>query len=482
MKKIIICCLLAFASSSFAVEEYYSLSKSVRSLGMGGAFYAMSDDEYALFYNPAGLSNYRGEGSLMFSLQGGISSGATNAIKTLSDQKGGDIDKVITSLQSFAGKPISAGLSIFPHYVRKNFAMGLMLADTKVNFAILGKELDTAVDLTMIVDNGLFIGFGRPVFSDDLHLGFNVKGILRAGGKKSFSVLDIASSKDLNLDPNSLGGVGGGIDMDLGAIYDVRGLPFGVLNQLSMTINNLLGSDLTMFKSDTTGNPPGLVRTLSLGARSTLQGVGFIDQVHVLFDLAEFHMGGEDDLEFGARKGSLFKHINMGVEAPMGGGWFALRAGFHQGYVTAGFGLQLSPVKIDFATYGEELSTGINRLGSRRYALRIALGAGSPPPPPVPPKTSLNIKTEGSTEEKVEDKKVQEKVLENKKPQKKEESLEDAEKKDLQELEKKEEPKKDGVKPEETKSDASKADDTKVEDTSKGSDSKGVDTEPNDGE
>lgn len=452
MKKIILCCLLSFVSSSFAVEEYYSLSKSIRALGMGGAFYAMSDDEYALFYNPAGLANYRGEGSLMFSAQGYISTGATSAIKTLSKQKGQDISNVVTSLQSFAGKPISAGVSLFPHYVRKYFAMGLLLADAKTNFAILGKELDTSVDLTMIVDNGLFIGFGRPVLNDDLQVGFNVKGIIRAGGKKTFSVLDIASSKDLNLDPNSLGGVGGGIDFDLGAIYDIHGLPFGVLNQVSMTINNVMGSDLTMFKSDTGGNPPGLIRTLSLGARSTLRGIGAIDQFHVLFDLAEFQLGGESDLEYGARKGSLFKHINMGVEAPING-ILSVRAGFHQGYLTAGLGLQFSPIKVDFATYGEEVSQGINRLSSRRFALRIALGAGSPPPPPVPPKTSLSIKTEGS-DTAAEEKKVEKKVEDKKVEEKKEESLDDSKAK--------EEPKK-----EEPKSDDS-AKDSKADDKSDG--------------
>jgi len=396
MRKIILGILALASSGAFAVEEYYGLSRSIRALGMGGAFYTMSDDEYALFYNPAGLSNYRGNGSMMFSLAGQISTGATSAIQTLTEQKGGNIDAVVRALSSFQGKPVSAGFSIFPHYVRKYFAMGLLLADTKTNFAFLGKELDTTVDLTMIVDNGLILGFGRPVFSDDFHLGMNLKGIVRAGGKKSFTVLDIASSAGFDLDPNTLGGVGGGIDFDLGAIYDIRGLPFGVLNQVSFTLTNLLASDLTMFKSSTGGNPPGLQRMLTLGARSTLPGVGPFDQFHLVMDLSEFHLGGEAELEYGARKGSLFKHVNLGVEAPMNG-WFVLRAGFHQGYLTAGFGIQTAPLKLDFATYGEELSTGINRLGSRRFALRLALGFGSAAPPPVPPKSSLNIRTDEKT-------------------------------------------------------------------------------------
>jgi hypothetical protein len=429
MKKILIL-ILCLSSYSFAVEEYYGISRSIRSLGMGGAFYTMSDDEYALFYNPAGLSNYRGDGSLMFSMQSSLSSSAPSALSTILDQKGGSIASVVNTLSSFSGKPIHLSLNIFPHYVRKNFAVGLLLADTKTNFAILGKDIDTTVDLTMISDSGLFIGFGRKMFDDDLHLGFNLKGMVRAGGKRSFTVLEIASNTAFDLNPEQMGGVGGGIDFDLGAIYDVRGLPFGILNQVSLTLNNLLASNLTMFKSGTGGNPPGLERMVTLGARTVLPGYGPFDQFNVLLDLSEFHLGGETNDEYGHRGGSFFKHVNMGVEAPING-WFNLRAGFHQGYLTAGFGIQIMAVKLDFATYAEELSTGINRLGSRRFALRLALGAGSSAPPPVPPKTSFTgVKVEEVSVPKNEEKSTvnenapplnDEKKLDEKKPEEKKE-------------------------------------------------------------
>ncbi|MDP2752998.1 MAG: hypothetical protein Q8P40_01195, partial [Nitrospirota bacterium] len=41
---------------SAMAKEYPSLYRGIRPLGMGGAFTAVSDDENALFYNPAGLS------------------------------------------------------------------------------------------------------------------------------------------------------------------------------------------------------------------------------------------------------------------------------------------------------------------------------------------------------------------------------------------------------------------------------------------
>src|SRR3990170_3935872 len=38
--------------------------QGVRPLGMGGAFTAVADDENAMFYNPAGLNNIKGDGPL----------------------------------------------------------------------------------------------------------------------------------------------------------------------------------------------------------------------------------------------------------------------------------------------------------------------------------------------------------------------------------------------------------------------------------
>ena len=81
------------------------------------------------------------------------------------------------------------------------------------------------------------------------------------------------------------------------------------------------------------GDPPTLDRTVSLGWHSIFQGWGWIDNFHVLVDLAEFKLGGEDNLDYGSRSGSLWKHVNVGVEMPMNG-WFILRTGFHQGYLT----------------------------------------------------------------------------------------------------------------------------------------------------
>ena len=49
-----IACL--FFSSALNAGEYDHIYRGIRPLGMGGAFVAVSDDQNALLYNPAGFS------------------------------------------------------------------------------------------------------------------------------------------------------------------------------------------------------------------------------------------------------------------------------------------------------------------------------------------------------------------------------------------------------------------------------------------
>jgi len=112
-------------------------------------------------------------------------------------------------------------------------------------------------------------------------------------------------------------------------------------------------------------------------------GFAFVDNVHALVDIANISLGGESNPDLGSRTGSLMKKLHLGVELPMGR--FSVRAGLNQGYLTAGLGLNLYAVRLDLATYGEEIGDD-NRQSSRRYALTAAFGWGSAPPAPLAPR------------------------------------------------------------------------------------------------
>lgn len=374
MNKIIFLIFIV-VSPLFAVKEYYAISRSLRALGMGGAFYSVSNDEYALFYNPAGLSLYQGSPQGMVNFNGQLGSRTLDAFKTKSTLSGNSLSQSIDALTQYQGDPIYLGGSVLPYFLMKHLAVGILLADLKADYLLSGKELDSAVDFTAISDSGILVSYGRSIINENLHLGLTSKGLVRIGGRSSFTLADVIQGDKIKLNPNDLGGVGFGIDFDLGLMYDIPYLSFGQANRISFVLNNLLASQFSM-GAKASGHPPGLVRTASLGWHTIFSGMDVVPQVHLLADLAEFQIGGEGNTELGARSGKILKHLNLGVEVPLG--VLTLRTGIHQGYFTAGFGLNLTYAKLEFATYGEELSSGPGRLPSRRFALTLALGAGTP--------------------------------------------------------------------------------------------------------
>ena len=130
---------------------------------MGNAYYGLSNDEHALFYNPTGLSFYENGTQAMVSISPTISPSVLSALDVLTNSSGQNIDQVVDNLSQFQGDPLYGGASIMPYYAKKNFSIALLIADAKLNFTILGRDLDTSVDVTGISDSGLFVGYSREV-------------------------------------------------------------------------------------------------------------------------------------------------------------------------------------------------------------------------------------------------------------------------------------------------------------------------------
>ncbi len=395
---------LFWGNSASAVKEYYSLSRSIRALGMGGAFYGLSNDENALFYNPAGLAFYEKGKDLMAAFKVDGTPNIAGALSTLVRPGSRTIAEVVSDMESFQGDPLYANVApILGYYLRKHFAAGLLVADTKVDFSLLGKDLDTTIDVTALSDSGLFLGTGFKV-AEGLAVGLNFKTVFRVGGSRRFSVTDIASGTGVRGSISAWGGSGLGIDFDLGAMYQLPEVIPGVLTRVSISLNNVLASTLDLAKIQLANDsaataPPGLPRMVSFAGHMRLPGFWGADQIDLLLDLAEFGLGGISDPHLGARTGSFWKHLNLGVEVPVAG-WAFGRMGFRQGNFTIGAGIDARYFQIDIATYAEELASLPGRLTSRRVALRLAAGFGGALPA-VESATKTTVPTPEVAEPKV---------------------------------------------------------------------------------
>lgn len=357
---------------AFAVREYYGISRSVRALGMGGAFYGYCDDEAALFYNPAGLSLYPGGGQFLFNFQSNVAHDALKNAGIIQDAvKLDGLENIVASIEQLQGKPIYVDASFMPYFLARGFGLAILAPDVKADFALLGAGVDSVLDVTAIGDAGLLMGFGGRL-AKRLHFGVTTKFLYRAGGHRQFSTVEVLGTTDLALE--DLGGAGGGVDADMGFTYEFPGK--GIRSGgVSLVFQNLVASNFPIARH--LGAPPALTRTVSAGGYVQWTGKKVINYLRLVGDFAEVGLGGESNPDEGGRGGSVWKHVNLGAEMPLWG-WLYLRAGIHQGAWTGGLGISAYAMKLDLASYAEELSSAPGRLMSRRWGIRFALGFGAP--------------------------------------------------------------------------------------------------------
>lgn len=336
-----------------SAKEYPYLYKGVRPLGMGGAFVAISDDANALFYNPAGLADIKSPRASLFAVE--IES-SRKAYDTLSDALDTDFDneqETAAFLKKYIGDYSHMAGSFFPSYVRPRFALGLV-GVVRANLQPRDFQYPK-LEVEAIEDAGICAGYGHPLLDGSLLLGVSAKYLFRRSLTNVYTVADITTDgfEDRLEDDYE---EGAGALLDLGVIYKVGSFKAGKqtgIFQVGLSANNLIGSDL--------GDAQNLDPHIDLGV-SGLIGEQFIlalDYVDILSKV------GEDN--------DVGKRIHAGIEyLPIK--MIRLRAGWNQGYLCLGLGLDTRHVQLDLLTYAEEIGSYAGQRDDRRYLLRMGFG------------------------------------------------------------------------------------------------------------
>jgi hypothetical protein len=360
MKKILLTILLVSCSTAFA-DGYDYIYRGTRTLGMGGAFTAVSDDVNALFYNPAGLNRIKpGEGTIT-ALNPRVEAN-TSAISIVSKLKGSTKD-ILTNLSPYVGKNMHFGVSAggIPSLARHNFAMALLLPEFKNNTTLRRTVAVQAIE-DIVVDSGLMVGYSHGFLNDRLSVGADLKFLVRGAGSVTLNAVDLYTKKALNF--KDIGGYGFGIDGDIGGMYTFNKVLFFVPT-VGLTINNIGATKFpTRFdSSNSVGNLPEkfrLRRSVGLGSKFELPSYSLIKKWIFALDINQIGL-----------EGSMFKKMHLGTEA-LFFDFLWLRGGINQGYFTFGLGLNLRIFKLDFYTYGEELGDSAGTKGDRRIGLQLA--------------------------------------------------------------------------------------------------------------
>jgi len=342
---------------------------SARIAAMGGTHVALADDVSTLLSNPAGFRSAGPQFSVteltanvtgpVFSIADLVLSILKNAnpLTLLTDPS---TQSLLASLysQALLNGPISFG------YVGDGLGFGFFNT-TGFTFSTQG----TVPTLTAAIrEDLLFVGgyaFRIPlpdVMRSTLDLGLSVKAFARGSEQFSESLLDIFSlltSGDFTSLLNKPFDVDVGFGVDAGLLYSWnKTISLGIVGKdlYAPVVRNTYAS-ITAFGSggsaaQTYGSAPinlsaGILFSPNLGPIEE-----YLSNLKIAIDYADIL----DFLTHPDTATNLVLHVGIGLETQVLQ-ILSLRAGFDEGYFSAGLGLNLTAFQLGLAMYGSELSS-----------------------------------------------------------------------------------------------------------------------------
>jgi hypothetical protein len=359
-KNIVVLTLSFICFISFAVcvsgAEYSNNYRGIRPLGMGGAFTAVSDDENALFYNPAGLSKISTFNMGVVNPMVDVSENSIDFYSDLSDADMDNTGEATALLQKHVGDYQHIAINYIP-YVGFNVAnVGVMVA------GIASATVDAEIRNPPYPefhpkgnwDYGITTGVGAKVPFKGLRAGGTLKYVSRESLDQVYTAADIADDDfEDRLDDDRKSG--SGVTMDLGVLYELP-IESSFTTDVGLSINNLIEMDM--------GDAEDIERLINLGIATQRSFGGFT--LIGAFDILDITKSYDQDDDY-------MKRVHMGAELQLPA-IVAFRLGLNQGYLTAGATLDFPVVRLDFATYAEEVGAYAGQREDRRYVGQLSFG------------------------------------------------------------------------------------------------------------
>lgn len=359
--------LAAFSSVTAEARSYENIIRpytSARSTGMGGVRYTTGKFDENFFGNPAKTSDNPTWRLDIINLLFEVNSGAISNLGSLTGS--GD---TIENVADTAGTNNHVRIqTVIPAFYSPNFfnsknslAVGLVHSTQ----ADIGLRRNMSLEPNVFTDLGPAVTFSRKFLRHErLAVGITGHYVYRVATRGNFSTIDYIRGNNFS-SVKDIAGEGASVDADIGLRHNINWAPKGWQLQDAFTINNVKGGGYSQadILSGDQPKPVSQPRTFNIGLAGRKPGfLGFSTSV-IAFEIQD--IGNNSG-------GSIFRLLHMGGELGIKD-WVFLRAGLNQGYLAAGIGLDLPILKLDFSTYGEEMSLNTGGQEDRRYALRLGI-------------------------------------------------------------------------------------------------------------
>ncbi|HCM38778.1 MAG: hypothetical protein A2070_08740 [Bdellovibrionales bacterium GWC1_52_8] len=344
-------CASVLPATGFA-KELKELYRGARAQALGNAYVAVSDDDEAIFYNPAGLAGQKKYSINYMALN---LEGSTDIMSMFSEgsalrNMSGD------SLNIMMGKNIFGHAQFAPSLTMSNFGAAI-LVDEQLSVRAENKAMPQVV-LGYQQTNGFQVGWGtalgggRRASNGEFRVGLGAKLMWRRGG---YRLLDLAQL--ISVSRNTLHEIAGnykqGYGFDMGLQY---------VRKVNSRLELRWGGAWTDIGSTDFGDGPDpQPSTMTTGVAAVYRFANFSGTFS--YDLR--HLNEPVDWK-------MKNHVGVELGMPM----IRVYAGYNQAFLTYGLGFDAWLMKVMAVHYTEEQGSYATMDPERRYLLQIALKVG----------------------------------------------------------------------------------------------------------
>lgn len=387
-KRIVLSALLGASTSLMALgaEQAY-LYKDTRIMGMGGANIAVGGYSSSIFSNPAGLASINKEDGMIVDILGigvSLSSGIQDFMQDISDA---ETDEAVTDvLQEYAGDHFHGGADNYTALSYNGdslaWSVGLLVgADANFQAHPNGSTNGGLLATSSRAYGGVILGAAQSyeTTAGRVDVGVGLKYIQQQSYEGALGISELVNSDDIAQtlqDKYQQDSTGYGVD--LGVTYhpftqSVWHPAFG-LSILNIGAMNM---------DDNYGKQP---MSVNIGA-SISPEVSYIEKFVLAVDYVDmfnansvriYDYSDTNEVTFSDYSDSdMMKRLRIGAGIGLIDTTFfsaQLNAGLYQGAYTAGLDMALTILKLNFATYEEQVGTGGVSIADRRYMAQIAIG------------------------------------------------------------------------------------------------------------
>lgn len=351
-RSIVLLGILAVGLFSLGVaraEELPTLYRGIRPLGMGGAFITLSDDENAMFYNPAGLNDVSGFGGVaLLNPLVEFSQNSKSLYKDLKDLNTDSEAEVADFLSKMVGEHQHLRAAVLPNLYMHNFAVGILGQGT-LDMEIRNRA-NPAAFTDIKFDAGLLVSGALGFFDQQLQIGATGKYVKRDGINHVYTAPEIAAN---DFDPLDQRHKKSDFAFDLGTKVNFK---TPLKPSLALVVANITDLD---FKD--LGVIP---QQVNFGAAINPNFWILRSTFAVEVDDLTKNVGDDKDLYKRTHLGAEFRFPKV----------LALRGGLNAGYLTAGFDIDLWILSVSYATYAEEIGAFVGQRSDRRHVVQASLG------------------------------------------------------------------------------------------------------------